>query len=57
MTTDKRRLGVAMMLGAGGLLVFAFLVSGRLGWFTWVLVAIAIFNFGQGLFWFTKRRS
>ena len=55
--TDKRRLGIAMMLGAGGLLVFAYLVSGYVGWFSWVLVAIAIFNFGQGLFWFTSRGS
>jgi hypothetical protein len=57
MTADHHRLGIAMMLGAGGLLVFAYLVSGYVGWFSWVLVAIAIFNFGQGLFWFTRRGS
>ena len=57
MTADHRRRCIAMMLGAGGLLVFAYLVSGYAGWFSWVLIAIAIFNFGQGLFWFTRGGS
>jgi len=57
MTSDRRRLGIAMMIGAVGLLVFAYLVSGYAGWFSWVLVAIAVFNIGQGLFWFFKGGS
>ena len=54
---NRRRLGIAMMLGAAGLLVFAYLVSSYVGWFSWVLVAIALFNFGQGVFWFFRRGS
>ena len=46
-----------MMLGAIGLLAFTYLLSGYAGWFSWVLVAIAVFNFGQGLFWFISRGS
>ena len=57
MKKDRRRLGVAMMLGAIGLLAFTYLLSGYAGWFSWVLVAIAVFNFGQGLFWFISRGS
>jgi len=57
MTSDRRGLGIAMMIGAVGLLVFAYLVSGYAGWFSWVLVAIAVFNIGQGLFWFFKGGS
>ena len=57
MKKDRRRLGVAMMLGAVGLLAFTYLVSGYAGWFSWVLVAIAVFNFGRGLFWFINRGS
>ncbi len=53
--TDKRRLGAAMMLGAAALVVFAYLLSGYAGWFSWVLVAIAAFNFVRGLFWFLNR--
>jgi hypothetical protein len=26
-------------------------------WFSWIFVAIAVFNFGQGVFWFFKRGS
>ena len=55
--TDKRRLGAAMMLGAAGLVVFAYLLSGYAGWFSWILVAIAAFNFVRGLFWFLNRGS
>ena len=46
-----------MMLGAVGLVVFAYLLSGYLNWFSWVLVAIAVFNFGRGIFWFFKQGS
>jgi hypothetical protein len=57
MTNNKRRLGIAMILGATGLLAFAYLMAGYVGWFAWVLAAIAIFNFGQGIFWLLKRGS
>jgi len=57
MTNNRRRLGAVMMLGAAGLLVFAYLASAMVGWFSWVLVAIAVFNLGRGLFWFLKRES
>ena len=42
MTSDQRRLGMGMMLGAAGVLVLAYLVSGYSGWVAWVLVAIAL---------------
>jgi hypothetical protein len=57
MTNDRRPLGIAMMLGAVGLLVFAYLLSGYAGWFSWVLVAIGAFNFVRGLLWFLNRKS
>jgi hypothetical protein len=53
-TEKRRQLGIAMMVGATGLVVFAWLISGYVGWFSWVLVAIAVFNFGQGVFWFRR---
>jgi threonine/homoserine efflux transporter RhtA len=56
-TNDRRPLGIAMMLGAVGLLAFAYLLSGYAGWFSWVLVAIAAFNFVRGLLWFLNRKS
>lgn len=46
-----------MMLGAAGLLVFAYLLAGYAGWFSWVLVAIAAFNFVRGLLWFLNPTS
>ena len=46
-----------MMLGAAGVLVFAYLMSSYVGWFSWVFIAIAVFNFGQGVFWFLGRGS
>ena len=57
MTNDRRRLGIGMMFGAAGLLVFAYLVSGYVGWFFWVLVALAAFNFVRGLLWFLNPAS
>ena len=57
MNNDRRRLGITMMLGAVGLVAFTFVVSGYAGWFSWVLLAIAAFNFLQGLVWFSKSRS
>jgi hypothetical protein len=57
MTNNRRRLAAAMMLGAVALLAFTYLVSGYAGWFSWVLVAIAVFNLGRGLFWFFSRGS
>ena len=57
MRHDRRPLGIAMMLGAVGLLAFAYLLAGYAGWFSWVLVAIAAFNFVRGLLWFVKRSS
>jgi len=57
MTSNKRRLGIAMILGATGLLAFAYLMAGYVGWFSWVLAAIAVFNVGQGVFWLLKRGS
>jgi hypothetical protein len=55
--TNRRRLGVTMMLGAVGLLVLAYLLSGYAGWFSWVIAAIAAFNFIQGLIWLIRSRS
>jgi hypothetical protein len=57
MTNDRRRLGIGMMLGGAGLLVFAYLLAGYAGWFSWVLVAIAAFNFVRGLLWFLNPTS
>jgi hypothetical protein len=57
MTNNQRRLGMGMILGAAGLLIFAYLLYGYIGWFSWVLVAIAAFNFVRGLLWFLNRGS
>jgi len=57
MTNNRRRLGAVMIFGAAGLLFFAYLASGYVGWFSWVLVALAVFNLGRGLLWFFRRGS